>query len=50
MASYPTLQRMEAEGLLVSRAELLEGRRRRRYRATEQFRPPSQSAASGTTG
>jgi DNA-binding PadR family transcriptional regulator len=29
---------MEAEGLLVSRAELLEGRRRRRYRATEEGR------------
>jgi DNA-binding PadR family transcriptional regulator len=32
---YPTLHRMEAEGLLVSRVELVEGRRRRRYLATE---------------
>ncbi len=31
---YPALHRMEAEGLLSSRAELVEGRRRRRYRAT----------------
>lgn len=31
---YPTLHRMEAEGLLVSREELAGGRRRRRYRAT----------------
>jgi len=35
---YPTLHRMEAEGLLVSREELVEGRRRRRYRATEDGR------------
>jgi DNA-binding PadR family transcriptional regulator len=35
---YPTLHRMEAEGLLVSRDELVEGRRRRRYRATQQGR------------
>ena len=33
---YPTLHRMEAEGLLSSRDELVEGRRRRRYRATRQ--------------
>ncbi len=32
---YPTLHRMEAEGLLESRAELVDGRRRRRYRATD---------------
>lgn len=31
---YPTLHRMEAEGLLSSREEVVEGRRRRRYRAT----------------
>ncbi len=31
---YPTLHRMEAEGLLVSSEELVDGRRRRRYRAT----------------
>lgn len=35
---YPTLHRMEAEGLLVSREELVEGRRRRRYRATGEGR------------
>jgi DNA-binding PadR family transcriptional regulator len=35
---YPALHRMEAEGLLTSRVELVEGRRRRRYRATEQGR------------
>jgi DNA-binding PadR family transcriptional regulator len=35
---YPALHRMEAEGLLTSRDELVEGRRRRRYRATEQGR------------
>lgn len=35
---YPTLHRMEAEGLLASRDELVEGRRRRRYRATEKGR------------
>ena len=35
---YPALHRMEAEGLLISRDELVEGRRRRRYRATEQGR------------
>jgi DNA-binding PadR family transcriptional regulator len=31
---YPTLHRMQAEGLLSSRQTLIEGRRRRRYRAT----------------
>lgn len=35
---YPTLHRMESQGLLVSREELVEGRRRRRYRATDQGR------------
>jgi DNA-binding PadR family transcriptional regulator len=35
---YPTLHRMEAEGLLSSREELVEGRRRRRYRATREGR------------
>jgi DNA-binding PadR family transcriptional regulator len=35
---YPTLHRMEAEGLLASRAEVVDGRRRRRYRATRQGR------------
>ena len=35
---YPALHRMEAEGLLISRDELVEGRRRRRYRATEEGR------------
>jgi DNA-binding PadR family transcriptional regulator len=35
---YPTLHRMEAEGLLSSRAEVVDGRRRRRYRATAQGR------------
>jgi DNA-binding PadR family transcriptional regulator len=33
---YPTLHRMEAEGLLRSREEVVDGRRRRRYRATAQ--------------
>jgi DNA-binding PadR family transcriptional regulator len=33
---YPTLHRMEAEGLLRSRDEVVDGRRRRRYRATGQ--------------
>lgn len=32
---YPTLHRLEAEGLLVSQHELAEGRQRRVYRATE---------------
>ena len=31
---YPTLHRMEAEGLLQSRAVIIDGRRRRLYRAT----------------
>jgi len=31
---YPTLHRMEADGLLVSRHEVVDGRRRRLYRAT----------------
>ena len=31
---YPTLHRMEAEGLLRSRHEVTEGRRRRLYRTT----------------
>lgn len=31
---YPTLHRLEAEGLLVSEHELAEGRQRRVYRAT----------------
>jgi len=31
---YPTLHRMEAEGLLVSRHQVVDGRRRRLYRAT----------------
>jgi DNA-binding PadR family transcriptional regulator len=35
---YPTLHRMEAEGLLSSREETVEGRRRRRYRATRDGR------------
>lgn len=32
---YPTLHRLEADGLLVSRQEVVEGRARRVYRATE---------------
>lgn len=32
---YPTLHRMEAEGLLTSRAEVVGGRTRRVYRATD---------------
>lgn len=32
---YPTLHRMEEEGLLTSRHEVVGGRRRRVYRATE---------------
>ena len=35
---YPTLHRMQAEGLLSSRDDLVEGRRRRRYQATEEGR------------
>ena len=35
---YPTLHRMEDEGLLSSRHEVVDGRRRRVYRATEQGR------------
>lgn len=35
---YPTLHRMEAEGLLASREALVDGRRRRRYRATDHGR------------
>ena len=31
---YPTLHRMEAEGLLVSAYEVVDGRRRRTYRTT----------------
>lgn len=32
---YPTLHRMEADGLLVSEQRVVEGRTRRVYRATE---------------
>lgn len=32
---YPTLHRLEADGLLVSRQQTVEGRVRRVYRATE---------------
>jgi len=32
---YPTLHRMEADGLLTSQAEVVEGRTRRVYRATD---------------
>lgn len=32
---YPTLHRLEADGLLISRQEVVEGRARRVYRATE---------------
>ncbi len=35
---YPKLHRMEAEGLLVSRLELVAGRRRRRHLATRTSR------------
>jgi DNA-binding PadR family transcriptional regulator len=35
---YPTLHRMEAEGLLTSRDDLIAGRHRRRYRATDEGR------------
>lgn len=35
---YPTLHRMEDEGLLRSRTEIVEGRRRRLYRATPRGR------------
>ena len=35
---YPTLHRMEDEGLLASTDELVDGRRRRRYRATRDGR------------
>lgn len=31
---YPLLHRMERAGLLVSRTDVVDGRRRRRYRAT----------------
>ena len=32
---YPTLHRMESDGLLVSEQRVVEGRTRRVYRATE---------------
>ncbi|MBF6228679.1 PadR family transcriptional regulator [Nocardia abscessus] len=32
---YPTLHRLEADGLLVSRQEVVDGRARRVYRATD---------------
>jgi DNA-binding PadR family transcriptional regulator len=32
---YPTLHRLEADGLLTSRQEVVEGRTRRLYRATD---------------
>jgi DNA-binding PadR family transcriptional regulator len=35
---YPTLHRMQAEGLLSSRSVVADGRRRRRYRATAEGR------------
>lgn len=35
---YPLLSRMESEGLLVSRSHVVEGRRRRSYRATPKGR------------
>jgi len=35
---YPTLHRMEAEGLLRSHAVVVDGRRRRRYSATDEGR------------
>jgi DNA-binding PadR family transcriptional regulator len=35
---YPTLHRMEDEGLLTSRREVVEGRTRRVYRATRKGR------------
>jgi DNA-binding PadR family transcriptional regulator len=35
---YPALHRMEAEGLLSSRQVVVDGRRRRRYRATKSGR------------
>jgi DNA-binding PadR family transcriptional regulator len=35
---YPLLARLEAAGLLRSRPEVVEGRQRRRYRATPQGR------------
>ena len=35
---YPTLHRMEDEGLLSSRHEVVDGRRRRVYRATKEGR------------
>lgn len=35
---YPTLHRMEREGLLASRHQVVDGRRRRLYRATRSGR------------
>ncbi len=35
---YPTLHRMEAEGLLLSREVTVDGRRRRKYKATPEGR------------
>lgn len=35
---YPTLHRMEAEGLLTSKYEVIDGRRRRVYRTTRKGR------------
>jgi DNA-binding PadR family transcriptional regulator len=35
---YPTLHKMESQGLLTSRTERVEGRLRRRYRATAKGR------------
>ncbi|MDN5765408.1 MAG: PadR family transcriptional regulator [Humibacillus sp.] len=35
---YPTLHKMEADGLLISRAQVVAGRTRRSYRATPEGR------------
>jgi len=35
---YPTLHRMEEEGLLASRQVTVDGRRRRKYKATQEGR------------
>lgn len=35
---YPTLHQMEAQGLLMSRVQLVDGRNRRTYRATTKGR------------
>lgn len=49
-ALYPTLHRLEAEGILTTEHQTVEGRRRKYYRLTEQGHKEAQTALEELSG